>query len=230
MINSFLVGASLYFLGGLAVVLATIVGVVCTTCSDLIKQEAATRLERFPLWLLTRAALGLPEDCRDEIFENEWLPELQYISRRSEGLPLTRLYHSIRFAIRLLGGPAIVIGESLKVLRTNDRPQLDDRITIELAGTTLRAWVDFETRLEIEGISIAEALKMRDMISHGFINKRHELFDKNTKEMPAWLMDPRNVLMLDLARYMLRASGKLAYLSASEDPLSRIQLRKKRRG
>ncbi|KAA9380138.1 hypothetical protein F5972_08195 [Microbispora cellulosiformans] len=91
--------------------------VACTICSDLIKQEAATRLERIPHWLLERAARDLPDECREHILEDEWLPEMQFIARRSEGLPVTRLLRATVFSLHLMGGPAKAVGRILRDLR-----------------------------------------------------------------------------------------------------------------
>ncbi|GAA2692085.1 hypothetical protein [Nonomuraea recticatena] len=125
-VSSFVLGGLFYILGALVLVATTLVGVICTTCSDLIKQEAATRLERLPLWLLRRAARGLPEECREEILATEWVPELLHISRESEGLPLTRLVRSVKFATNLLGGPAATVGKLLKPIRASELPRPRD--------------------------------------------------------------------------------------------------------
>ncbi|MER6505934.1 hypothetical protein ABT158_03935 [Nonomuraea sp. NPDC001636] len=112
-----LLTAFLYVLGAVVALVGIFITVIATTCTDLIKTEAQTRLERVPTWLLHRAANGLAPECRQEILEGEWLPELAHISRESEGLPITRFVRSVRFAVGLMGGPAWVIGSSLKGVR-----------------------------------------------------------------------------------------------------------------
>lgn len=116
MINQFQLGA-FYLLGAIIALLGVILTVVCATCSDLIKQEASTRLERLPLRLLERASQALPEECRDQIMQHEWMPELLNINRYSEGMPITRLVKSLRFAISLMGTPAANIGRDLGLAR-----------------------------------------------------------------------------------------------------------------
>lgn len=114
MIDQFLVTAFLYALGAIVFALGVILTVACAACSDLIKQEAATRLERLPLWLLHRAARDLPDDIRGQILNEQWIPDLLYITRGSEGLPLTKTFQGTRFAISLMGSPAVAIGRILK--------------------------------------------------------------------------------------------------------------------
>ncbi|MGW5259658.1 hypothetical protein ACWEQG_01705 [Microbispora sp. NPDC004025] len=191
--NDFLVEAALYFLGGIAAIIAAIVTVVCTTCSDLIKEEAATRLERFPTWLLERAARGLPEDCRQQIFEDEWLPELQHISRGSAGLPLTRLYHSVRFALRLMGGPARAIGKAISSLRSREQrvprtfPLTAEELTAELIMLAKTASSDHPLWEYVErlpdgrrALNIAKLRHSRNALMHGRFSN---------SEVPAWFRD-----------------------------------------
>ncbi|MBG0818286.1 hypothetical protein [Planomonospora sp. ID82291] len=112
--NQLLLTAFLYVLGALLFIVTTVVAVLCTTCSDLIKQEAATRLERLPLWLLHRAARDLPADIRDEVLDEQWIPDLLHVCRDADGMPLTRVWKGARFAIGLMGGPAVAVGKILK--------------------------------------------------------------------------------------------------------------------
>ncbi|MFI6536675.1 hypothetical protein ACIBHY_29785 [Nonomuraea sp. NPDC050547] len=114
MIYDLLATAFLFTLGALVTLLGVLVTVVCTTCSDLIKQEAATRLERLPLWLLHRAAQDLPEEIREQVLNEEWIPDLLHMTRDTEGLPITRVVRGVRHATNLMGSPAAAIGKMVK--------------------------------------------------------------------------------------------------------------------
>ncbi|MEU4229381.1 hypothetical protein AB0F17_34235 [Nonomuraea sp. NPDC026600] len=128
MINELLLTGFVYLLGAVTFAVVAVFTVVCTTCSDLIKQEAATRLERLPLWLLHRMARDLPDYTRQRILDEQLIPDLLYELRSTEGLPLTRLVRGTMFAVHLSGGPAVAVGKMLKrspapaLATTNNEP------------------------------------------------------------------------------------------------------------
>jgi hypothetical protein len=62
----------------------------------------------------------LPLEIRDGVYDSEWLPELEDILRRSEGLPITRLVRGTRYAASLLRAPK-QLGLDLAIARGNAR-------------------------------------------------------------------------------------------------------------
>jgi hypothetical protein len=84
----------IYFLGLVVAVLIAAVG-------ELVSDEIRARLDRIPLALLAAAARRLPPEQRAELYEQAWLPELQYVLRGDEAMPITRVIHGIRYAFRL---------------------------------------------------------------------------------------------------------------------------------
>jgi hypothetical protein len=69
---------------------------------DLVSEEARGWLDLVPRGILRFAALRLPEGQRGAIYEDEWLPELDYILRGAEARPVTRLIKGTMFSVGLL--------------------------------------------------------------------------------------------------------------------------------
>lgn len=90
--------------------------IVVEACKDAVKEEARTRMERFPFALLHLAARRLPVEVRIEVLHEEWLPELHYIIRETGGLPITRLIRSSWYSLDLARGGRRV-GSDLKSVR-----------------------------------------------------------------------------------------------------------------
>ncbi|MEV8636541.1 hypothetical protein AB0395_33325 [Streptosporangium sp. NPDC051023] len=181
MISQFILGAFAYLLGGLAILLATIGAVICTACSDLIKQEAATRLERLPIWLLEYAARRLPEECRDQILKSEWMPELLYISRQSQGLPITNIYQGIRFSLSLIGNPARRIGQALEALRSRE---VTSRNLLTTTVSLNSVIIKFDDGLNV---SLEEIFRINKIIRQGNLEneKIPDWFNRpGVKELP----------------------------------------------
>ncbi len=66
------------------------------------REEARTRLERLPYAVLRLARRRLQPDLRVRWHDQEWLPEMQYVVRQTDGLPLTRLARGTWFAMGAL--------------------------------------------------------------------------------------------------------------------------------
>jgi hypothetical protein len=70
--------------------------------SDLVSEEARTRLDRLPHALIRLAARRAPAEIRDELGA-EWAAELHEILRGAEARPITRLVIGLHYAASLLG-------------------------------------------------------------------------------------------------------------------------------
>jgi hypothetical protein len=103
----------------------------------MIEEEPATRLGRIPFAILSLAAARLPRDLRNHLAA-EWRTELQFILRKTDGRPLTRLRRGSRYAIGLLiSAPAVADG-----LRGDTRRALHaTRLIGAAAAISCAAWV-----------------------------------------------------------------------------------------
>jgi len=90
----------------LLVLAAGFISLVVLLVFELVKAmvvtEAQTRLERLPLALLRLARRRLPVSHRTSVYDEEWLPELLFVTRETEGLPITRVVRGTSFALGLL--------------------------------------------------------------------------------------------------------------------------------
>jgi hypothetical protein len=91
-----------YLLVALGVVATGVAVVVAELSKNLFVTEAQTRIERLPLAILRLARRRLAARHREAVYQDEWLPELEFIARETGGLPITRLVRSARFALGLL--------------------------------------------------------------------------------------------------------------------------------
>jgi hypothetical protein len=87
-------------------VIAMLAALVLAVLGNLVSEEVHGRLEQVPAALLRLVArLKLPVDVRDGVYAKDWLPELEHILQRSEGLPITRLLRGTWYALDLLRAP-----------------------------------------------------------------------------------------------------------------------------
>lgn len=86
---------------GVAVgILAAVVGIVALeSVKSLIATEVSTRLQRVPFLILRVARWRLSPEHREAICDEEWYPELWAIIHETDGLPLTQLVLSARWAL-----------------------------------------------------------------------------------------------------------------------------------
>jgi hypothetical protein len=84
------------------VIAAIVLLLVIELGKALLLTEAQTRLERLPLAILRLARGRLAPRHRSTIYNDEWLPDLEFIARETDGLPTTRLLRSTWFAAGLL--------------------------------------------------------------------------------------------------------------------------------
>ncbi|GAA0975979.1 hypothetical protein Q7689_00650 [Nocardiopsis tropica] len=77
-------------------------GVVLTICTDMLSEEARTRLDRLPQTLVKLAARRLPPQVRGDM-ELEWIAELHMFLHGDDAVPVTRLFKGLRFAGGLFG-------------------------------------------------------------------------------------------------------------------------------
>jgi hypothetical protein len=86
--------------------------VLTAAVGELVSDEIRVRLDRIPLVLLAAAARRLPHELRGELYGQAWLPELHHILQGDRAMPITRLIHGTRYALRLwLSAP--LIGQEL---------------------------------------------------------------------------------------------------------------------
>ena len=76
-------------------------GLLRDALTDMFKQEFGTRLTGLPKQLIHIAAKRLPARIRAEYLE-EWLGELDYVLRETDGLPVARLIRGTRYAAGVL--------------------------------------------------------------------------------------------------------------------------------
>ena len=89
------------------VVAGFVAAVIAKTATDASTEELRTRLDRLSRTILAIAARSLPNEEQDDLLA-EWEAELCFILRHTEGLPLTRIWRGLRFAMGLaLSGPAL---------------------------------------------------------------------------------------------------------------------------
>ncbi|KAA9376034.1 PrsW family intramembrane metalloprotease [Microbispora cellulosiformans] len=75
---------------------------------ELAAREVEGRLDQVPWLILRLARRRLHPEIRDEVFDDEWAPELHFILQSSGGLPLTRFVRGARFAFGLLIGASLI--------------------------------------------------------------------------------------------------------------------------
>jgi hypothetical protein len=86
-------------------------GLGMAAIGDLVSEEIRDRLDHLPHAILRLAARRLSPGLHDDVYTDEWMPELTYILRGDEARPITRLYHGIRFALGILvAAPRIARG------------------------------------------------------------------------------------------------------------------------
>jgi hypothetical protein len=92
------------------VLIAFTAGLARFILGPMLQKEAETRLQRIPSVIIHLAAARLSAELRDDQVA-EWRGELHFVLRGSKGMPLTRLWRSIRFSVGLLwAAPAIADG------------------------------------------------------------------------------------------------------------------------
>ncbi len=82
--------------------LAVVVSLVVLAGSDVVSAELRGRLDLAPRAVLRLAAVQLKPGQRKEIYEEVWIPDLLYVLRGKEALPITRLIRGMWFAFTLL--------------------------------------------------------------------------------------------------------------------------------
>lgn len=85
----------------LGAVVMFVLTLVLMAVKDLISQELRGWLELVPVALLRLVATRIPVDQREELYEQEWLPELLFNLRKAEGRPITRLVVGIKYSVCL---------------------------------------------------------------------------------------------------------------------------------
>ena len=83
-------------------VLGVFGGLGMTAIGDMVSEEVRDRLDHLPHAILRLAARRLDPGLREDVYDDEWMPELTYILKGDEARPITRLYHGTRFALGIL--------------------------------------------------------------------------------------------------------------------------------
>jgi hypothetical protein len=97
----------------------------------ILDEELRSRLFRLPYLLLRLARRRLPADLRD-LHDEDWLPDLEYIVRATDGLPVTRL-------VRGTGHAFGILVSVRQIVRANDPYGVYD-ITRDLTKASDHAW------------------------------------------------------------------------------------------
>jgi hypothetical protein len=90
----------LFRAGAVAIGLLAVATVV-RMAGSLLDEELRSRIFRLPHLLLRLARRRLPADLR-QLYDQEWLPDLEFIVRATEGLPVTRLVRGTSHALGIL--------------------------------------------------------------------------------------------------------------------------------
>lgn len=77
-------------------------GLGMTAIGDMVSEEVRDRLDHLPHAILRLAARRLDPGLREDVYDDEWMPELTYILKGDEARPITRLYDGTRFALGIL--------------------------------------------------------------------------------------------------------------------------------
>ncbi len=110
-----MIGSASHLLWGF--VLAILIVVV----GDMFSEEIRTRLERLPHRLIDLSGLLVTAHLREEMVD-EWHAELDFVLRRTNGRPLTRLWRGTRYALSILGiVPNLEWGEVERIRRVDLR-------------------------------------------------------------------------------------------------------------
>lgn len=68
----------------------------------MLADEVEGRLERAPAAVLRLVRRRLPEELRVPLCDNEWAPELEYILKSYEAVPIARFWEGMKFSANLL--------------------------------------------------------------------------------------------------------------------------------
>jgi DNA-binding CsgD family transcriptional regulator len=129
--------------------LAFIGGLFMVAFGDLVSEEVRNRLDGIPFALLRMASRRLPPELRTATYEEEWLPELHFVLRGDQALPITRLIKGTRFAFGLLF-TARVIGRDLQGTRGPEETIIKPvALEMEAAGIRIIDMDDIQLLTEI---------------------------------------------------------------------------------
>ena len=123
-------------LGLLAVAGAATVNAV----SGMLSQEVQARLARLPVALLRMARMLVPGEQRDERYR-EWVAEVSYIAKETDGLPVTRLLKGLKYAAGAITGE-ITIRRSARLAASRLEAGLDRQIRLHEAEPDRQALLE----------------------------------------------------------------------------------------
>jgi Restriction endonuclease len=78
--------------------------------SEMLQEEAKTRMEHLPGTLIRLAGLGLPKEMRNDTVA-EWQAELASVLSDTDGLPLTRLLRGVLYAAGMFRAAFLIMRE-----------------------------------------------------------------------------------------------------------------------
>ena len=84
------------------IVVGFIISALLLALAGLISDEVRGWLELAPRAILRLAAMRLPADQREAIYNQEWLPEVIFILRKADGRPITRLIIGTWYAASMI--------------------------------------------------------------------------------------------------------------------------------
>jgi hypothetical protein len=144
-------------------ILSAVTAVMLAVLGELVSEEIRARLDRIPFALLRAAAGRVPLAQRQELYDEAWLPELYHILRGDEAMPITRLVHGTRYALRIWLSAARIANEldpnparrSLFKKAVQGLPSVTDRTLPYVLGCPL---IGFFVGEALKGISWKDVL------------------------------------------------------------------------
>jgi hypothetical protein len=110
--------------GFLLAILGVLAALGMTALGDMVSEEVRDRLDHLPHAILGLAAKRLDAEQRSTLYNDEWMPELIYILKGDEALPITRLYHGTRFALGILVSTHRIASQLNRELPTASGPSI----------------------------------------------------------------------------------------------------------
>jgi DNA-binding transcriptional MerR regulator len=203
--------------------------------AEMWQEELQTRLGRLPYALIRLATWQLPRQERDD-YADEWRAELAFVLRDTDGLPITRLFRGIRFAIGLLRvsrsiarelspcdeQQALVFGEEMTAVPEDVGYRGPTACTA--AGITYRQldyWartglVEPSLRAAVDGSGWPRLYGFRDILELKIIKR---LLDTgiSLRQIRAAVAYVRERCPSDLAQVTLMSEGESVYVCTSPD-------------
>jgi hypothetical protein len=182
--------------------IALAVWLVRDTISDLVKEEAKTRITQIPSFIIKLAAKRVPIEIRADLAD-EWKAESEFIVNETEGLPITRLVRGTWYALGVL--------------------QVSRSVSSELTGIpawlltlrSLRKPIKF-MNLALASLTIAMVSASLAMAGFFSINSQPGSYVGN---MSGWNKDMLGAIFFDISFFTLTLCSGIVYAFwSNKDP------------